>query len=239
MRQVHCFATPTELMSACADAVSSVLSAAIELQGIARIALSGGSTPAALYAELARRPQALPWSRVRFYFGDERSVPQDHPDSNFRLAKTHLFTPLSIDPAQVFPMVSAPPLSPTAEAARYAALLAEFAAPNGVPVFDLILNGMGDDGHFASLFPGTPALDERSKTVVVNPVERLQTERLTLTFPVFEAARRVLFLVSGASKHAAFTASGQPDSDLPVARLSRARVTDWFIDRACAEGSGQ
>lgn len=236
MRHIHCFETAAEVMVACADAVCAALNEAIAAHGSAHIALSGGSTPAALYDQLARRPDGLPWSRVAFYFGDERTVPQDHPESNFRLAQTHLFAPLFIDPAQVFPMISNPMRTNQEEAARYASVLRPLAKDQGVPVFDVVLNGMGDDGHFASLFPGTPALDERQQWVVVNPVERLHTERITLSFPVFEAARQVFFLVTGASKHAAFAAIEQPDCLLPSARLVRARATDWFIDRACAEG---
>lgn len=236
MPQIHCFETPNELIPACADAVCHALRDAIETRGIARIALAGGSTPAALYDELARRPLALDWRRVAFYFGDERSVPQDHPDSNFRLAQQHLLSPLDIDPAQIFPMISHPPRPVIEEADRYAALLQSW-GERGVPVFDLALNGMGDDGHFASLFPNTPALDERQRWVVVNPVERLKTERITLTYPVFEAARRVFFLVTGAAKYPAFTAIKRTDCTLPSARLVRARPTEWFIDRACAEGT--
>lgn len=236
MRHLHCVNTPADLMPVCATAVCAVLAEAINTRGVARIALAGGNTPAALYDELARQPQSLDWAKVEFYFGDERSVPQDHPDSNFRLAHRHLLAPLSIDPARVFPLVSNPPHALPTEASRYSTLLARF-AEHGVPVFDLVLNGMGDDGHFASLFPDTPALSERHEWVVVNPVTRLATERLTLTFPVFEAARRVFFLVTGQNKHAAFAAIDQPDSPLPSARLARARPTDWFVDRACAEGS--
>ncbi len=236
MPQIHRFETLAELMPACADAVCVALTTAIEARGVARIALSGGSTPAALYDELANRPQALDWARVEFYFGDERSVPQDHPDSNFRLAQQRLFTPLGIAAAQTFPLISAPPRALHEEADRYAALLGSWANAEA-PVFDLVLNGMGDDGHFASLFPHTPALDERQRWVVANPVERLKTERITLTYPVFEAARRVFFLVAGAAKHPAFTAIKRHDCTLPAARLVRARPTEWFIDRACAEGA--
>ncbi|ANJ66997.1 6-phosphogluconolactonase [Halothiobacillus diazotrophicus] len=229
---------PEQLVAACAEHLISVLAESIEARGRARIALAGGSTPKSLYDHLASPALAnrIDWGRVDCYFGDERAVPQGHPDSNFGMAQRHLFVPLGLPRDNQFPMISAPMGDLDAEADRYQALLAEWAEPEG-PVFDLMLNGMGTDGHFASLFPGTPALTERDRWVVVNPVPQLSTQRLTLTFPVFERARHVCFLTAGADKRPAFQAIRQPDSDLPCAQLVRRRPTDWFVDRACTDTS--
>ena len=234
--------TIDELVAQCGHYVQQKLNLAIAQRGIARMALAGGNTPKALYAWLASPAQAsrVDWSSVQFYFGDERSVPRSHPDSNYGMAKTYLFDPLGINKDQIFPMISEPMLDIVEEAARYEKILDSWrddqSAGRIPPVFDLALNGMGADGHFASLFPDTPALLEKEHWVVANPVEKLATQRITLTYPVFEQARAVCFLVAGADKQDAFFAVQQPDSGLPVARLIRKRQTDWFVDQACIEG---
>ena len=230
-----------ELVTNCGHYVQKTLNLAIAERGFARMALAGGSTPKALYAWLASPTQAtqVEWSRVQFYFGDERSVPRSHPDSNYGMAKTYLFDPLHINPVQVFPMISEPMLDITEEAMRYEAVLdswSDQSSSRTPPTFDLVLNGMGADGHFASLFPDTPALSENEHWVVANPVAKLATQRITLTYPVFEQARAVCFLVAGADKQDALIAIQQPDSELPVARLIRKRQTEWFVDQACIKG---
>lgn len=231
-------ATIDELVAQCGRYVLQKLNLAIAELGVARMALAGGSTPKALYAWLASPAQAsqVKWSRVQFFFGDERSVPRSHPDSNYGMAKAYLFDPLHINPAQIFPMISEPMLDITEEAMRYEAVLdswSDQSSSRTPPTFDLVLNGMGADGHFASLFPDTPALSENEHWVVANPVAKLATQRITLTYPVFEQARAVCFLVAGADKRDALIAIQQADSDLPVARLIRKRQTDWFVDQAC------
>lgn len=234
-------ATIDELVAQCGRYVQQKLDLAIAERGVARMALAGGSTPKALYAWLASPTQAsrMNWSRVQFYFGDERSVPRSHPDSNYGMAKAYLFDPLRINPAHIFPMISEPMLDIVEEAVRYEAVLdswSDQSSSRTPPVFDLALNGMGADGHFASLFPDTPALSENEHWVVANPVAKLSTQRITLTYPVFEQARAVCFLVAGADKQYAFISVQQPDSELPVARLIRKRQTDWFVDQACIKG---
>lgn len=234
--------TMDELVAHCGHHIQHKLNLAIAERGVARVALAGGNTPKALYAWLASPTQTtqVNWERVQFYFGDERYVPRAHPDSNYGMAKAYLFEPLHIAPAQTFPMISEPMLAITQEAIRYEAILDSWRDPSSrrtPPVFDLMLNGMGADGHFASLFPGTPALSETGHWVVANPVARLATQRITLTYPVFEQARAVCFLVAGADKHEALMAIQRTDSDLPVARLIHKRQTDWFVDQACVKGS--
>ncbi len=224
--------TPEEAFVACADFLVDRLAHAIGRRGIARIALAGGSTPRRLYQMLAENyADALAWDRVEFFFGDERNVPRDHPDSNFRMAQRALFRPLGIQPHQTFPMISDQQRDPEHDAMAYEALLRQWASDD-VPRFDVALLGLGDDGHFASLFPDTPALGECSRLAVVNPVEKIHGYRLTLTFPVFEAARDVVFLVIGNEKRDALARVHAGYQDLPAEQLASRRVTHWFIDQA-------
>lgn len=174
------------------------------------IALSGGSTPKALYERLAALK--YPWESTDVFFGDERCVPPQHPDSNFHMADEAL---LSKVPARVHRM-----RGEDCDAAGYERELASVFGP-GVPHFDLILLGLGPDGHTASLFPGDAALDERRRNVL--RVERPDHSRLTLTLPVIDAASVVIFLVVGASKQAAL-AGLVGGSDIPAARVAAGRV---------------
>jgi 6-phosphogluconolactonase len=206
-----------------------------------RVALSGGTTPQALYSLLAGPPFAdqAPWPQVDFYFGDERCVPPDHPESNYRMANLSLLRPLRIPADQVFRMAGELP-DPGQAARDYEAQIRRSfnAGASGLPQFDLILLGIGDDGHTASLFPNTKALDEKERLVVDNQATRGIARRLTFTVPLINAARLVLFLVCGAGKASAVRAvlegSAQP-SRLP-AQLIRPRDGRllWFLDRAAA-----
>jgi 6-phosphogluconolactonase len=160
------------------------------------IALSGGSTPKRLYEVLAKPPfrDSVRWDHLELFFGDERSVPPDHQDSNYRMAREAL---LSHVPVQAHRMHAE-----KGEADAYERLVRERITEtrDGIPVFDLILLGMGGDGHTASLFPGTGALDERSRLVVMNEVPQMKTRRMTFTYPLINAARRVWVLVPGTDK---------------------------------------
>lgn len=167
------------------------------------VALSGGSTPKALYALLATEQfrRRVPWSRVHLFWGDERCVPPDHPESNFRMAREVLLDKVPI-PAQNIHRMPAEQEDPRLAAAAYEERLRVFFALEAgeVPRFDLILLGMGEDGHTASLFPGTTALTETERLVVSVYVEKLGTHRLTLTVPVINHAAHVVFLITGKSK---------------------------------------
>ena len=223
---------PEATFATCADWLVERLAAAIRTRGVARIALAGGSTPRRLYQLLADRYRgALEWQRVEFYFGDERNVPLDHPDSNFRMARIALFEPLGIQPHRTFPMISDQQRDPERDAEAYEDILRRWTAGR-VPRFDVALLGLGSDGHFASLFPDTPALAERKRLAVVNPVAKLHGHRLTLTFPVFEAARDVVFLVTGADKQAALARIREGHDQLPAETLASKRPTRWFVDQA-------
>ena len=169
------------------------------------IALAGGSTPRRLYERLAGID--YPWAETEVFFGDERCVPPDHPDSNFRMANEALLS--NVD-ARVHRMPGE-----TCDAAAYERELESVFGP-AIPRFDLVLLGLGEDGHTASLFPGDPALDANDRRVV--RVERPDHARLTLTLPVLSAANIALFLVSGASKREAL-AQLLADGDIPAARV--------------------
>ena len=164
-----------------------------------RIALSGGHTPAPVYARIATEAHDFPWDRVRFTFGDERCVPPDDPQSNFRMARENLFVPASVPEKSIMRMRGE--INPQIAAQEYEDQLNAIAIESGERIYqhDLILLGLGDDGHIASLFPGTAALEETRRLVVANFVPKLNAWRLTFTFPLINHARHILFLV-GASK---------------------------------------
>lgn len=167
-----------------------------------RVALAGGSTPRGLYRLLTGDPYRtqIPWAHLRVFWGDERTVPPDHQESNFRMAKESLLSHVPIPSNQVF-RIEGEVLAGDA-AARYETVLREQfnLSSREIPQFDLILLGMGPDGHTASLFPGTSAVTESQKLVSAPWVEKLQTHRVTLTPPVLNAAKHVVFLVSGVDK---------------------------------------
>ncbi|MCC6849496.1 MAG: 6-phosphogluconolactonase [Deltaproteobacteria bacterium] len=201
------------------------------------IALSGGSTPKRLYEILAASPfrERVPWTRVELFFGDERRVPPEHPDSNFGMAKRAL---LDHVPAKAHRM-----RAEHDDADGYARLLGERIARrrNDAPVLDVVLLGLGEDGHTASLFPGTAALGERRRWVVMNDVPQLRTRRMTLTYPVLNAADRVWVLSAGAGKRpmvAACLAAAARGDEPPPHPVLGVRPTDgelvWFLDKAAA-----
>ncbi|WP_410474727.1 6-phosphogluconolactonase [Guyparkeria sp. TX1] len=231
---IHAYPKAEDVFAACAEFLVERLTAAVRDRGVARIALAGGGTPRRLYQLLAHRYRnALDWQAVEFYFGDERNVPLDHPDSNFRMARLSLFEPLGIQPHRTFPMISDQQRDPEQDADAYEMALRRWTAGK-VPRFDITLLGLGSDGHFASLFPDTPALAERERLVAVNPVAKLHGHRLTLTFPVFEAARDVVFLVLGNDKRPSLARIRDGLAELPAERLAAKRPTHWFVDRAAA-----
>src|SRR3954468_12173960 len=168
---------------------------ALSARGTWRIALAGGSTPRPLYQELAESSAAadrIDWARTALYFGDERTVPPDHKDSNYRMVRETLLSRIVIPAASVHRMEG--------EAEDLDAAAARYAVALGDAPLDLAILGMGADGHTASLFPGTTALGERQRPCVAVQVPQLSPSRLTLTYPVFEAAREVFFLIAGEDK---------------------------------------
>src|SRR5205814_4232330 len=203
------------------------------------VALSGGSTPRGLYSRLASPEisQKLPWDKMYFFFSDERYVPPDHAESNYRMAYESLLSKAPIPGDHVF-RVQAEVKDPTLGAANYEQSLKQFfqLGAGQIPRFDLMLLGLGPDGHTASLFPGTPALHENNRLVVANWVEKFNTHRITMTFPVLNHSACVMFLVSGKDKALALKEALDHNSvSVPVARV---RPLDgrllWLVDREAA-----
>lgn len=216
---------------------------AVSHRGRAFVALAGGSTPRRAYEILTKEGEALvPWERVLLVAGDERDVPRSHPDRNERMVREALLDRVAAarDRLLEWPVGDS---SPDEAALRMEkALRAAFEIEEGaVPRFDLVLLGLGTDGHTASLFPGTAALEERRRLAVANPVPAKGGVRYTLTFPVFEAARRIVFLVAGEEKAGVVRRilDRGERSGCPAARArSREGETLWLLDRAAAgEGS--
>jgi len=205
------------------------------------VALSGGSTPLVLYRLLAEPPlrEAIDWSRVHLFWGDERFVPPDHPDSNYRAAQEALVSRVPIPTENVHPIPTEAPDPETAAAQYEDTLRRLFAAPEGeTPRFDLVLLGLGPDGHTASLFPGSPALDEHKRLVVATYLLRLASWRITLTPPVLRGARNVIFLVSGPDKAATLrdVLEGSYEPHRLPAQLAQPDQGDltWLADEAAA-----
>ena len=194
------------------------------------VALTGGNTPRALYRALAVR-RDIDWTAVHVFFGDERCVPPTHADSNYRMAKETLLQHVPIPALQIHRLRGE--LAPEDAARVYADELAYVPTANRWPRFDLVLLGLGDDGHIASLFPDTAALQRSDTTVVANAVPRLGVHRLTLTFPVINNADAVWLLVSGEPKATIVERAlgNKGDEPLPVQRLDPTRLT-WYLDRA-------
>jgi 6-phosphogluconolactonase len=238
--EIRPLTTPQELFAAAAEEVVRAANDAVAERGRFTIALSGGSTPKNLFNLLATNARTvLPWDRMFFFFGDERHVPPTDPESNYHMADESLLSKVPVPPGNVFRIPAENP-DAAAAAAAYEKTLQKFFAlqPGQFPVFDLILLGMGPDGHTASLFPGTAGLQEKSRLVIANWVEKFKTSRITLTLPVLNAARCVTFLVSGTDKAPALHAV--LDSDAPGEQYPSklVRPTDgkliWLVDRAAA-----
>jgi 6-phosphogluconolactonase len=238
--EVRRLSTPQELFHAAAEEVVAVAEKAISERGRFTIALSGGSTPKNLFTLIAANAStSLSWNQIFFFWGDERHVPPDNPESNYRMAKETLLSKVPVPAANIFPIPGENPDAKAAAAAYEQTVRKFFAvAASELPRFDLILLGMGPDGHTASLFPETEALQEKSRLVVANWVEKLNASRITLTLPVLNAARNVLFLVSGADKatvlREVLEGSG-PGEKFPskLVRPSEGKLT-WLVDRAAA-----
>jgi 6-phosphogluconolactonase len=224
---------PDTLARTAADELRNIVGEAVRERGVCHVALSGGSTPKALFDVLAAHGRAwLPWDKVVLWWGDERTVPPDHKDSNYGMAKQHLLDPLGI--ARAHRMEGE--RDPGAAARDYErAMTAELGSP---PVLDYNLMGMGKDGHTASLFPGSPGLGESKRFVIANPVDSPlaggKTTRITITWPVIAAARHTRVLVAGADK--ADTLAGvleDAPGKYPSQNINGPDVR-WLVDAAAA-----
>ncbi len=194
---------PQELFRRVADYWQQIAQAALRGHGKFHVALAGGGTPRGLYQLLATDEYAkqFDWQHTNFYFGDERAVPLDHEQSNFHMAHEAMLDSLAIPATNVFPLIT--DLDHLENSARHYEKILQRELPLGpqnIPMFDLILLGMGDDGHTASLFPGSSILNEQSQLVATVFVEKLQSWRLSFTYPLINHASHVALLVTGQSK---------------------------------------
>jgi 6-phosphogluconolactonase len=228
--------------AAMADRVVESAVKAIDENGIYRIALSGGSTPKTVYPMILepRRRDAVDWSRVEFFWGDERTVPPDDPESNFGVAYRMFIAHLpNVRPDRVHRMqAEAPDLDLAAMSYESELRLAFNARGDEPPAFDFIWLGMGPDGHTASLFPGCDALGETERWVVGTWAPFLNAWRMTLTFPVLNAGRRVVFAVEGANKADALRAIRAGGSGMPAERVAGDQV-EWLVDAAATDESAE
>lgn len=211
---------------------------AVAQKGSFSVALSGGSTPKVLYSLLANDPAMraqLPWDKMRVYFGDERSVGPEHSDSNYRMAAEAMLSKVPLKPEQVFRIKGEYPDTERAAQEYEQALRASFKIAEGqFPRFDLVLLGMGSEGHTASLFPGTKVLHESKRMVARTWVGKLYTERITLTAPVINNAALVMFMITGADKALALKGvlEGPHDPDQLPAQMIRPTNGQllWLVD---------
>jgi 6-phosphogluconolactonase len=206
--------------------------------GILAVCLSGGSTPRLLYEHLAGSSfrESFPWSRTHWFWGDERFVPQDDVLSNYRMTREALLSAAPIPACTIHPIPTGQP-SPEAAASAYERELKSFYGADRLnparPLFDLTFLGLGPDGHTASLFPGTPVLDERDRWVA--PVIGVKSEaRVTLTYPALESSRHVAFLITGKEKQEVFNRLRHSDRKMPAGRLSPFGKRWLFADSAAA-----
>lgn len=232
--------TPDALAVSAADFIADAARAAVRARGRFSLCMTGGATPEQTYRQLAEHD--LPWDVMDFFWGDERFVPFDDPRSNFGMAQRSLLSRVSVPAANLFP-IPTDAATPTEAADLYAQTVADAfavtlaAAP---PAFDLLLLGLGDDGHCASLFPGHPTLHERTLWAVAAPPGTLPppVERVTLTFSVLNAARQILFLVAGEKKAEAVAdilEGGASVDKRPAAGVKPENGTlTWLLDRAAA-----
>jgi 6-phosphogluconolactonase len=237
--------TPQELFQAAAEEVVRAANQAVAQRGRFTIALSGGSTPKHLSTLLATNARtSLPWDRMNFFWSDERHVPPEDQESNYRMAEEAMLSKVPVAASNVFRVSTENP-DAAAAAEAYEQTLRKFFAVEAeqVPRFDLILLGMGPDGHTASLFPETTALREKSRLVVANWVEKLKTSRITFTLPLLNAADCVAFLVSGTDKASVLheVLEGNAPGEQYPAKLVRPADGKliWFLDRAAASGLKQ
>lgn len=212
-------------------------SAALAAKGSFRVSLSGGSTPKALFALLAS-PEFVgrfPWPRVSWYWGDERFVAYDHPESNYRMTRETMLAKAPVPPANVHPVPTDG--TPDAAASRYERTLQEAYGAAVLdparPLFDVTLLGLGPDGHTASLLPGEPVLQERKRWVAAVAHGRPEV-RITMTYPAIESSRQVAFLVAGKEKAAILKAIRAGGSEVPAAHVRPVGELVWFVDRAAA-----
>jgi len=239
-KEIYLFDDITALASRLAADFRKALEEKAASGGSLLVALSGGHTPKAFFEVLASPPygDSLPWDKVVFFWGDERCVPPDNDESNFKMTNLSLLSRIKIPAANIHRVLGENP--PEKEAVRYSKEIKDNVPPgaNGFPVFDWIFLGMGEDGHTASLFPGAPTLKEREKICVVATHPQSGQKRVSVTFPVLDSGKRVSFLVAGEGKEAVLKEILEnPSHELPypASMVSPSDgVLEWYIDRQAA-----
>ncbi|MEM6253491.1 MAG: 6-phosphogluconolactonase [Cyanobacteria bacterium P01_D01_bin.156] len=234
--QVHVFPDKAALVNAATEQVIDLIRGAISAHGRCTLALSGGSTPKPLYQALAQAD--LPWQQLYIYWGDERYVPITHSDSNAKMTQEAWLDHVAIPADNIF-VVPTDTASPQESADRYQqVLLDSFDLPmSQLPQFDLILLGMGDDGHTASLFPHTDALNETERWVTVG--QKDNQPRITFTAPLINQARHVMFLVAGTNKQTALSQIFAETADsamYPSRLIAPVGVLQWMLDAGASKG---
>ncbi len=218
--RLHVFPDAEGLAAAVADSIASCAEADVRTRGVFHLVLAGGRTPRRAYETL--RAKSVPWQRVHVWFGDERCLPRGSPGRNDAMAAEALLRHVPLPAEQIHPIPAE--LGPDAAAAAYARELAS------VPVLDLVLLGLGEDGHTASLFPGHPALRDPRPVVPVHDAPKPPPERVSMGLSLLNSARRRLVMAAGEAKHAAVMRIRRGE-DLPAARLAAA---EWYVDAAAA-----
>ena len=238
----HIFRTSQQMGQAAAEHVAYLCAQAVGERGRFTVAVSGGSLPKLLFPPMVSEPirSQINWSKWHVFWADERCVSLTDPDSNYRLTREYLFDHVEIPPTQIVPINDT--LDPATAAANYQKKLAQVFAPlsGQLPRFDLILLGMGEDGHTASLFPNHPLLREKERWVTpIFDSPKPPPERITLTLPVINQARQVVFIAAGAGKAEALSAIIKGNSDLPAALVQPTNgELHWFVDDAATGLTG-
>ena len=237
--EIRILTTPQALFEVAAEEVVRAATEAVAQSGRFTIALSGGSTPKNLFNLLATNARTVfPWDRTYFFWSDERHVPPTDPESNYRMAEEIMLSKIPVNAGNVFRIAAENP-DAAAAAEAYEQTLRKFfqLQPGQVPAFDLILLGMGPDGHTASLFPNTAGLQEKTRLVIANWVDKLKANRLTMTLPVLNSAREVAFLASGTDKAQVLRTvleEDAPPEQYPAKLVRPTGRLIWFVDRAAA-----
>ena len=238
--KIHIFPDKQALNSAVAQAWQKLSAAAINERGAFHVALSGGSTPKSLFQLLASPEwrERFDWQHIQFYFGDERCVPADHPDSNYRMAREAMLDQLAIPASNVHPiLINAQDVNASAQAYQQVLQTHLPKTESGMPQFDVMLQGIGDDGHTASLFPGTDILQECDKWVAAVHVAKLDAWRISVTFPVIDHARCIMMLAAGAGKAKIMhelLAMPPAATPYPVQMIQPHGDMQWYLDSAAA-----
>lgn len=223
---IDSFDTVESLQKTASDQIIEYLHARVTQNGSASVSLSGGSTPKRIYEQLSQSD--LPWDKIHWFWGDERNVPADDEQSNFRMVRLAMLEPAGVPDAQVHPVVTIPD-DPKRAAMDYENTLREHFSGQTAPAFDLVLLGMGDDGHTASLFPHTAALAESNRWFVENWVEKFDAFRYTMTAHAISAGLQRWFLVTGAAKKPALSKVWDSSASADEFPSKLVTPTRWFV----------